>query len=143
MQQRVIELSKPVLESAVQSLFGEEVIWNKVFNVADLGCASNASTFSVMSSVIENVQKKCVELNAPIPEFQLYLNDLPGNDFNTLFKGLSSFADRYNDASLFMMGAPGSFYGRLFPTNSVQLAHSSYGVHWLSKVHFSILKWKL
>ncbi|GAY40384.1 S-adenosyl-L-methionine-dependent methyltransferase superfamily protein [Citrus sinensis] len=132
--QRVIELSKPVLESAVQSLFGEEVIWNKVFNVADLGCASNASTFSVMSSVIENVLKKCVELNAPIPEFQLYLNDLPGNDFNTLFKGLSSFADRYNDASLFMMGAPGSFYGRLFPTNSLQLAHSSYGVHWLSKV---------
>ncbi|KAM5561235.1 hypothetical protein ABKV19_022032 [Rosa sericea] len=29
---------------------------------------------------------------------------------------------------------PGSFYGRLFPKNSVNFFHSSYSLHWISKV---------
>ncbi|XP_074306158.1 caffeine synthase 1-like [Silene latifolia] len=32
------------------------------------------------------------------------------------------------------MGAPGSFYGRLFPCNSLQLVFSNYAIHWLSQV---------
>uniref|UniRef100_A0A7N2R3A3 Uncharacterized protein n=1 Tax=Quercus lobata TaxID=97700 RepID=A0A7N2R3A3_QUELO len=34
----------------------------------------------------------------------------------------------------FIAGMPGSFYGRLFPSKSLDFVHSSYGVHWLSKV---------
>ncbi|KAK9283742.1 hypothetical protein L1049_011992 [Liquidambar formosana] len=31
------------------------------------------------------------------------------------------------------MGAPGSFYGRLFPRNCLHLVHCSYSAHWLSQ----------
>ncbi|GAY40383.1 hypothetical protein CUMW_051500, partial [Citrus unshiu] len=111
-------------------LLGEEGISNEILNVTYFGCSSNPSTFSVVSSVIEN-------------EFPFYLNDLLGNDFNMLFQGLSSFAERYKDLSLFTVGAPGSFHGWLFPTNSLHLVHSSYGAHWLSKMRLPILKYML
>lgn len=44
-------------------LLGEEGISNEILNVTYFGCSSNPSTFSVVSSVIENVEKKCEELN--------------------------------------------------------------------------------
>lgn len=124
-------------------LLGEEGISNEILNVTYFGCSSNPSTFSVVSSVIENVEKKCEELNYQIQEFPFYLNDLPGNDFNMLFQGLSSFGERCKDLSLFTVGAPGSFHGWLFPTNSLHLVHSSYGAHWLSKMRLPILKYML
>ncbi|KAJ3696674.1 hypothetical protein LUZ61_000379 [Rhynchospora tenuis] len=34
----------------------------------------------------------------------------------------------------FVAGLPGSFYGRLFPSQSVHFFHSSYSLHWLSQV---------
>lgn len=127
---------KPALERAIQSLFTENVWPLEVLNVADLGSfASNPTTFSVMATVLDTVRNKCRELNWQMPELQFWLNDLPGNDFNTLFKGLSSFVgERYADVLCLVMGVPGSFHGRLFPKSSLQLVHSSYSVHWLSKV---------
>ncbi|XP_031255634.1 probable caffeine synthase 2 [Pistacia vera] len=132
--QKVVAMSKPALEKVVESLFSEGFLPYQVMNVADLGCSSGRTTFLVMETVIESVKRKCRELNYQIPEFQFYLNDLPGNDFNTLFKGLSNFTEKYNDLPCFVMGCPGSFHGRLFPKSSMHLVHSSYGAHWLSKV---------
>ncbi|KAL5733077.1 hypothetical protein ACOSQ2_032769 [Xanthoceras sorbifolium] len=135
--QKVAVKSRPTLEKAVGSLFsaGNSMPF-QVLNAADLGCSSGPNSFSVMSTVIETVENRCRELEiCRIPEFQFYLNDLPGNDFNTLFKGLTSFVgEKHKNVSCFVMGAPGSFHGRLFPTNTMHLVHSSYGAHWLSKV---------
>ncbi|TXG49919.1 hypothetical protein EZV62_025794 [Acer yangbiense] len=135
---KVAVKSKPILERAVESLFTENPsLPFQVLNAADLGCSSGPNSFSVMSTVIQSVENKCRELNKhfKIPEFQFYLNDLPGNDFNTVFKGLSSFVgEKHKNVSCFVMGAPGSFHGRLFPRNTMHLVHSSYGAHWLSKV---------
>ncbi|KAI8030471.1 putative caffeine synthase 2 [Camellia lanceoleosa] len=50
--------------------------------------------------------KNCKELNCQTPELQVYFNDLPGNDFNTLFKGLSEFGggdDRCDGVSCYGM----------------------------------------
>ncbi|KAJ0044633.1 hypothetical protein Pint_06450 [Pistacia integerrima] len=131
--QRLASISKPVVQRAVDSLFHENLLPYKALNVADLGCSAGPNTFTLMETIIESVKSKCEELNCQLPEFQFYLNDLPVNDFNTLFKGSSSFVERYKDVSCFVMGAPGSFHGRLFPTNTLHLLHSSYSVHWLSK----------
>ncbi|GFZ21295.1 S-adenosyl-L-methionine-dependent methyltransferases superfamily protein [Actinidia rufa] len=39
----------------------------------------------------------------------------------------------------FAAGVPGSFHGRLFPKSSLHFAHSSYALHWLSKVPEDLL----
>ncbi|MFQ6666325.1 hypothetical protein Gotur_032708, partial [Gossypium turneri] len=49
---------------------------------------------------------------------------------STVFKSVPSF----NGRPCFIAGVAGSFYQRLFPTNSIHFVHSSYWLHWLSKV---------
>ncbi|XP_056168959.1 1,3,7-trimethyluric acid N-methyltransferase CkTcS-like [Syzygium oleosum] len=132
--QKVASLAKPTIASTVDSLLEEGFFLCELLNVADLGCALGPSTETFMSTVIESVQKKCAHSNCSMPEFQLYLDDLLGNDFNTLFKSLSNFSQNYESLSCCIMGAPGSFHRRLFPRNCLHLANSSYGVHWLSQV---------
>ncbi|KAK1592948.1 hypothetical protein Q3G72_033206 [Acer saccharum] len=137
--QFLAEKSKPVLEKAVQSLLKENSVpLHNVFNIADLGCAASPTTFSVMATVIDTTKNITCNQSAAVvtPDFQFLLNDLPGNDFNTLFKGLSKFVngEKCEDVSCFAMVVPGSFYGRLFPRNTLHLVHSSYSLCFLSKV---------
>ncbi|XVF83907.1 hypothetical protein PTKIN_Ptkin16aG0531800 [Pterospermum kingtungense] len=134
--QQVAAVTQPIVHKAVQSMLRENCSSTplEVINVADLGCSSGPNTFTVMSTVIEGTVKSCSELGCEIPEVQFYLNDLVGNDFNTLFKGLIVVEQKFKNVPWFAMGAPGSFHGRLFPRNSIHLLHSSFAVHWLSKV---------
>ncbi|CAL1387428.1 unnamed protein product [Linum trigynum] len=50
--------------------------------MADLGCASGPNTLLLMSEVIKFVHNLSKELGQESPELQIFLNDLPGNDFN-------------------------------------------------------------
>ncbi|KAK3142520.1 hypothetical protein QOZ80_4BG0347590 [Eleusine coracana subsp. coracana] len=73
-------------------------------------------------------------------EISVYLNDLPDNDFNAAFKAVPSFLHEQGEAAkgdrplVMVFGAPGSFYGRLFPAKTMHLVCSSFSIHWLSKV---------
>lgn len=49
-------------------------------------------------------------------------------NFNTLFKSLPPNRNYY------VAGMPGSFHGRLFPTDSLHIVHTSYALQWLSQV---------
>ncbi|RWR86367.1 S-adenosyl-L-methionine:salicylic acid carboxyl methyltransferase [Cinnamomum micranthum f. kanehirae] len=75
-----------------------------------------------------------------MPELRVFLNDLPENDFNTIFRSLPVFYDRLEEEkglppwTCFIAGVPGSFDGRLFPRDLLDFVHSSYSVHWLSQV---------
>jgi jasmonate O-methyltransferase len=61
------------------------------------------------------------------------LNDLPDNDFNTVVKSLVAL--RQCNKPVIMTGiVPGSFYERLFTSDSLHLVCSSNSLHWLSKV---------
>ncbi|XP_055959633.1 salicylate carboxymethyltransferase-like isoform X2 [Mercurialis annua] len=40
----------------------------------------------------------------------------------------------YTKGQCFVSGTPGSFHGRLFPTNTLHFAYSSSSLHWLSQV---------
>ncbi|KAJ1408852.1 SAM dependent carboxyl methyltransferase [Sesbania bispinosa] len=75
--------------------------------IADLGCSCGPNTFIVISQVITSVEKLCKELNHDSPEYQFFMNDLPGNDFNNIF--------------------------RIFPTKTLHFVHSSYSLQWLSQ----------
>lgn len=119
----------------------------KYIKVADLGCSSGQNTFLAMSEIINTINVFCQKWNQTPPEIDCCLNDLPNNDFNTTFKFIHSFKEKNLTCkgSYFVSGVPGSFYSRLFPRKSLHLAHSSYGLHWLSKVwlvlglHYNIL----
>ncbi|PWA77188.1 salicylic acid carboxyl methyltransferase [Artemisia annua] len=110
------------------------------FNIADLGCSTGPNTLLAVSNIINEVQEVCKEKNLETPQFQVYLNDLFGNDFNSIFKSLPMFYAELNKEqgvdfdSCFISAVPGSFHGRLFPDKSIHLFHSANSLHWLSQV---------
>ncbi|CAN4110522.1 unnamed protein product [Withania somnifera] len=136
-QRKVIQKARPVLEDAVQTMFNNIGGFSQCFHMADLGCSSGPNTLFTVSTIMKIVQILCHEKRCKMPEFQAYLNDLPDNDFNTLFKSIPSFYQNFKEAddgaNCFVSGVPGSFYGRLFPSRSLHLVHSSYSLHWLSQ----------
>ena len=140
-----LKVKLPILQSwgveASKALIGEAV-WEKLdtnfstlFNIADLGCSVGPNTFIVVENIIESVKLKYPSPNPNSEgiEFQVFFNDLASNDFNTLHRSLPR--DREYAASI----VPGSFHGRLFPKSSLHFIHSSYTLHWLSKVPKELL----
>ncbi|CAI0447378.1 unnamed protein product [Linum tenue] len=105
--------------------------------MADLGCASGPNTLLLVSEVIKVVHKLSTELGQECPELHIFLNVLPGNDFNHVFTSIQRFKENMKKemgAQAFIVGVPGSFYDRLFSTDSLHFIHSSYSLHWRSQV---------
>ncbi|KAL6624656.1 hypothetical protein ACP70R_031977 [Stipagrostis hirtigluma subsp. patula] len=109
--------------------------------IADLGCATGPNALLNVSDAVEAVRAECARLNgggggggtteAPSPELHVFLNDLPGNDFNAVFRLLPS--SPLAGGGCFVSAWPGSFYGRLFPEASLDYVVSSSSLHFLSK----------
>ncbi|XP_077210592.1 putative jasmonic acid carboxyl methyltransferase 1 isoform X2 [Tasmannia lanceolata] len=137
-QRTAINKVRPIVEEAILDLYC--ISFPKKLIMADLGCSSGPNAPLVLSNIIDAISMKCRELNHPLPEFQMFLNDLPGNDFNTIFRSLPGFYEKLKEEKgvdfglCFVAGVAGSFYGRLFPTRSLHFVHSSYSLHWLSQV---------
>lgn len=111
------------------------------FKLADLGCSSGPNTLLLVKTIIDAVHATCQRRGFDVPEFQVFLNDLPENDFNTTFRMVQPFYSRLTDEKgdtykdkCFISGVPGSFYTRLFPSRSLDFVNSSNSVHWLSQV---------
>nr|GMD56932.1 salicylate carboxymethyltransferase-like [Ipomoea batatas] len=140
LQQNVILMTKPITEEAITKLY-TSLTNPKTISIADLGCSSGPNTLLAVSNLVkavDNHRKKLRRRHSP--EFQIYLNDLPTNDFNTIFQSLPKHEEDLRRelgdgfGPCFFNGVPGSFYGRLFPTDSLHFVHSSYSLHWLSQV---------
>ncbi|KAI4297271.1 hypothetical protein L6164_037165 [Bauhinia variegata] len=135
---KVLFKEKPILEGSVIRVYHNLV--PKCLKVADLGCSSGSNTLFIVSEIMDAIHAASFSLNYQPPEFQFFLNDLVGNDFNTIFKLLPDFFKKLEMekgkkfGSCFIAGVPGSFYRRLFPSNSMHFFHSSFGQHWLSQV---------
>ncbi|XP_073291119.1 S-adenosyl-L-methionine:benzoic acid/salicylic acid carboxyl methyltransferase 2 [Primulina huaijiensis] len=91
---------------------------------------------------LSNVWKITLEIGQQPPEFQIHLNDLNGNDFNSIFRDnlpmfqleLRDETSRGQFSPCFVSAVPGSFYGRLFAANTLHFIHSSYSLMWISKI---------
>ncbi|GFQ05543.1 benzoate carboxyl methyltransferase [Phtheirospermum japonicum] len=106
--------------------------------IVDLGCASGPNTLFLISHILDTIKDLCNNYNLKnLPQLEVFLNDLPQNDFNNLFKLNTDFSrenGKERKIECFVYGVPASFYGRLFPTNSLHFAYSSFSVHWLSQI---------
>ncbi|KAI3448994.1 hypothetical protein Pfo_005659 [Paulownia fortunei] len=132
--------SSHVLDETLKDMFTDHG-FPKCFKMADLGCSSGPNTLLVISYIIEQIEGLCKEKNCGhAPEFEVFLNDLPENDFNNLFKMLPDFYQKLKQekrnqrTQCFVSGLPGSFYGRLLPSKSINLVYSSFSLQWLSQV---------
>ncbi|KAL1215533.1 putative methyltransferase [Cardamine amara subsp. amara] len=141
-QKKASDMTNYITLETLQQLYKETR--PKSLGIADLGCASGPNTLSTVQDMIKAVEfAHHREISSePLPEFSIFLNDLPGNDFNSIFKSLPDFhielkKDTNNNGdwpSVFISAFPGSFYGRLFPENTIHFIYASYSLHWLSKV---------
>ncbi|XVE69842.1 hypothetical protein DITRI_Ditri10aG0024000 [Diplodiscus trichospermus] len=137
-QSKIISVGKPIIDEALLEMTCNNVI--ESMGIADLGCSSGPNSLSVISEIMDKVQATNRHLGRPVPEFRVFLNDLYSNDFNEIFMSLPEFYNRLNEekgigfGTCFISGVPGSFYGRLFPTNTLHFVHSSSSLHWLSQV---------
>ncbi|KAJ7943060.1 S-adenosylmethionine-dependent methyltransferase [Quillaja saponaria] len=102
----------------------------QVFSIADLGCSVGPNTFACVNTIIEAVRLKFQTHGSEsiLPEFHVFFNDHVANDFNTLFRSLPL------NREYMAAGVPGSFCGRLFPKASMNLMHSAFALHWLTKI---------
>ncbi|OMO55599.1 SAM dependent carboxyl methyltransferase [Corchorus capsularis] len=140
-QKRAVDDAKKIINEAIADLIDIKNLQKSSnrFLIADLGCAAGPNTFFAVQNIIEAVDNKCktMQKNDPEPdhqyqtiEYQVFFNDRIDNDFNTLFRSLPCSSSR----PYFAVGVPGSFYGRLFPKQSIHFMHSSNTLNWLSRV---------
>lgn len=115
--------------------------------VADLGCATGSNTVSAVDKTVRNVRALLEARGAEVPpQVHAFFNDLPHNDFNTLFRGFAPYAGPPADAvdavavgtgdcrNYFVAGVPGSFHGSLFPTASLHACTCFIALHFLTQV---------
>ncbi|KAK9700031.1 hypothetical protein RND81_08G212500 [Saponaria officinalis] len=136
---------KPAVENVIKyQLLHNITKQYKVLKVADLGCGIGPTPVNFIATVIETMHKVCKEMkngkDDQVSELQIYMSDLPSTDFNMLFKDALKLQGQTRDGTplCFVMGAPGSFYGRLFPAKSLHFVHSSASLHWLSQVPLGV-----
>ncbi|XP_017974830.1 PREDICTED: probable S-adenosylmethionine-dependent methyltransferase At5g37990 [Theobroma cacao] len=132
-QRRAVDDAKKIISEAIADLLDIENLTlesSNRFQIADLGCATGPNTFYAVENIIEAVANKYKTLhkNPQTLEYQVFFSDRIDNDFNTLFRSFP-FPRPY-----FAVGVPGSFYGRLFPAESIHFMHSSNSLNWLSRV---------
>ncbi|KAI7744814.1 hypothetical protein M8C21_020954, partial [Ambrosia artemisiifolia] len=144
LQKIAIQKAIPALRRTIQSINSHDIFLDSCVTIADLGCSSGPNTLLVVSCIIDIVIEVCKEDNHKPRQFQVCLNDLFGNDFNTLFKLVSDFYAKLkkekgeNFGPCFVSAVPGSFYGRLFPDLSLHLVHSSFSVSMIALLKANI-----
>ncbi|KAJ9169927.1 hypothetical protein P3X46_018069 [Hevea brasiliensis] len=138
LQNKVILRVKPILQESIADLYSKN--FPDCITMADMGCSSGPNTFLPIWQVIEALDETCRRLNRKPPILQVFLNDLPENDFNFIFKTLPSFHKKLeeekgsNFGPCFIAAMPGNFYERLFPPHSLHFVYSSYSLQWCSEV---------
>ncbi|CAO1947825.1 unnamed protein product [Urochloa humidicola] len=144
LQKRGMDTLKSLITNSASDVYISQM--PERFTVADLGCSSGPNALCLVEAIVGSIGRVCStrlrppSQHQPPPEFSVLLNDLPTNDFNTIFYSLPEFTDRLKaaaggtDPMVFLSGVPGSFYGRLFPRNSVHFICSCSSLHWLSQV---------
>ncbi|XP_074304983.1 putative methyltransferase TCM_000336 [Silene latifolia] len=137
-QRTITSQAGPVIEESTREVY--TTLRPECFMMADMGCSSGPNALLLVSRIIDVIDEASRSINRQCPQFGVFLNDLPGNDFNALFNLLPSFEQDLEKVEggrirpCFVSGTPKTFYGRVFPDKLLHFVHSSYSLHWLSQV---------
>uniref|UniRef100_A0A0E0KXF2 Jasmonate O-methyltransferase n=1 Tax=Oryza punctata TaxID=4537 RepID=A0A0E0KXF2_ORYPU len=104
--------------------------------IADLGCATGPNALLMAADAVEAMLADADrQQEAPPAEFHVFLNDLPSNDFNSVFRQKQKLLppERESSCRCLLSAWPGSFYGRIFPADSLDYVVSSSSLHFLSR----------
>ncbi|HSZ52787.1 MAG TPA: hypothetical protein VK801_14550 [Caulobacteraceae bacterium] len=123
-------MATPLLEAASREialdLEGGPIV------VADYGCSQGRNSFAPMRAVIHILRQRL----GPDQPILVCHEDLPVNDFNSLFDVLAHDPESYaaGDANLFPCAIGRSFYEQVLPASYVNLGWSSYAAMWVSHI---------
>ena len=132
-QEKVVESGCRFVEQAVATMTLPAP--ERMFTVVDYGCSQGRNSTRVVSHALDAVRAR-----QPGRLVSVVHNDLPTNDFNTLFRNLSGpEAPGYARAeptrrSTYVFASGVSFYEPLMPPESVQLGMSFSAAHWLREL---------
>ncbi|KAJ8442552.1 hypothetical protein Cgig2_026494 [Carnegiea gigantea] len=88
-QNKILSITKPFLEAAIEDYLTTFRYFPETMAIAELGCSSGPNTLTAVSEILDKVAEKCMEFgHRKSPKFMVFLNDLPGNDFNEVPAGL-------------------------------------------------------
>ncbi|XP_044446772.1 probable jasmonic acid carboxyl methyltransferase 2, partial [Triticum aestivum] len=125
---------KPLIDAAIGDFCGNNgTLFPGKMVIADLGCSSGPNALTLVSTAVEAIMSHSLQFQHPPPEVSVLLNDLPHNDFNMVVKSLVTLRQSNNKFVLVTGVTPGSFYERLFTSDSMHLICSSNNLHLLSK----------
>jgi hypothetical protein len=100
--------------------------------IADYGAANGHNALLPIGAAIGRFRAR----TRPEHSVLVTHTDVPQNDFTELFRTLSDDPDTYlkKDGASFASAVGRSFYTQILPSNSVNLAWSSWSIQWLGKV---------
>ena len=104
--------------------------------IADYGAATGHNSILPIGAAIARLRAR----TRPEHSVLVTHTDVPDNDFTALFRTLSDDPDTYlkKDHASFASAVGRSFYSQILPSNSVNLAWSSWSVQWLGRVPMPI-----
>lgn len=99
--------------------------------IADYGAGTGHNSVLPIGAAISVLRKR----TRPEHSVLVTHTDVPDNDFTALFRTLTDDPDSYLKRDRFSFGSAvgRSYYTQILPSNSVNLAWSSWAVHWLSR----------
>ncbi|WP_341313042.1 SAM-dependent methyltransferase [Paraburkholderia sp. IMGN_8] len=123
-------IALPHLRQAVASLALEP--HDQPVVIAEYGSSQGKNSQAPMRVAIAALRARA----GPDRPILVYHEDLPVNDFNSLFEVLDSDPDRYirDEPLVFPCAIGRSFYGSVLPPAYVHLGWSAYAAVWLSRV---------
>lgn len=134
--------TRPYLEEVIRDGFFSG--FPSCVKLAELGCSSGPNApFGHLRNYWHHSWN--------VPKDEMWVSGVPSvpqwssrNWLQHIFKSLPSVYEGLMKekggklGNCFVTAMPGSFYGRLFPTRSLDFVHSSTSVHWLSQVNFHL-----
>ncbi|WVZ90399.1 hypothetical protein U9M48_036705 [Paspalum notatum var. saurae] len=112
-----------MIENAIKEVY--MALLPKTMIIANLGCSAGPNTLMFISSVIGAIADQSKSSGDHPVELQFFLNDLPSNDFNELFRLIQKFKRlettdemSYVPPLYYISGLPESYYNRIFPRES-------------------------